>query len=138
MFFAASWRVGNCCFMMSTHPSHSNVQQRFLMNSGLTHMSSGVQWRRTLTLPEPSFLLANTCTQRTNTRSRITESDAKKFQQHIQKTQSKLLFFRSGCFAFCAAVVAASDVAARKSHTQTCQEDAKRKKSFTKHNATQI
>lgn len=29
----------------------------------LTHMSSGVQCRRTLTLPEPSFLLANTCTK---------------------------------------------------------------------------
>lgn len=28
-----------------------------------THMSSGVQWRRTFTLPDRSFLLATTCTQ---------------------------------------------------------------------------
>lgn len=28
-----------------------------------THMSSGVQCRRTFTLPDPSFLLASTCTE---------------------------------------------------------------------------
>lgn len=40
-------------------PAECQVDYR----NSFTYMSSGVQWRRTLTLPEPSFLLASTCTQ---------------------------------------------------------------------------
>ena len=38
-----------------------------------TYMSSGVQWRRTLTFPVPSFLLASTWERRRTTRGKEEE-----------------------------------------------------------------